>query len=203
MKRHAHFTQLAILASLLFVVMNLMGGGKVFAQTQERAKTEVKGLIPFDFPNAPETKIEVNLSGKLISLVAKAAKQKPEVAELIEMLDGVYVRVYEGESVNLEQMIGHYKSKLKKDDWEVIAKVKEKNETIEVRMLLNDEAVLGIFVMVAEPKETILVNIVGKIDPERIGEVLGSLGGLNLVPQLKDLDIKTKKSQRKKQNKSD
>ena len=177
------------LTFVLLILIGLIAGKEAFAETQEEDIKNAKGFIGFDFPNAPEAKIEVNLSGKLIALVAKAAKQEPKVAKLIKMLTGVYVRGYDSDAASFDAMLRHYEDKLKKEKWEVIAKVKEKDETVQVCMLINQDTIRGIFVMAAEPTQTILVNIVGQIDPERIGELLESLGGLGL-PQLKDVDIK-------------
>ncbi len=232
MKRYGNFTQVTTLfaALFLFASMNLITVEAQVERSEDSAKrnersdspqTNVKGVIPFDFPNAPEPKIEVNLTGKLIALAAKAAKaqaaastsgssgssgtaakaakaqvaeQGQELTELLEMVNemvkGIYVRGYNSNAANLDPMLRHYENKLKKDKWEVIAKVKEENETVQVSALLDQDIVRGLFVIVTNKDETFLVNIFGQIDFEKLGKLLGSLKGLNL-PSLEDLNIKS------------
>ena len=184
-----HISQIAMLAAVLFIFIGIMTSDEAFAEAQKE-KEKIKGLIPFDFRNTLEAKVEVNLSGKLISLVAKAAKPNPEVTELLEMLKGVYVRVYENDTTTFNELTRHYENRLEKEKWEVIAKVKEEGETVQVRILLGEDTILGLFVMVAGETEVTLVNIVGEINPERIGELLANLDNLGL-PHIEDMDIKT------------
>ena len=184
-----HVVQIVMLAAGLCIFVSIVPSGEVFAEAQKE-KEKVKGLIAFDFPKALEAKVEVNLSGKLISLVAKAAKPNPEVTELLNMLKGVYVRVYENDTTTFNELTRHYEDKLEKEEWEVIAKIKEEAETVQVRILLGEDTIFGLFVMVAGEIEVTLVNIVGEINPERIGELLANLDNLGL-PHVEDMDIKT------------
>ena len=183
-----HILQIAMLAAVLFIFIGIMTSDEAFAEAQKE-KEKIKGLIPFDFRNTLEAKVEVNLSGKLISLVAKAAKPNPEVTELLEMLKGVYVRVYENDTTTFNELTRHYENRLEKEKWEVIAKVKEEGETVQVRILLGEDIILGLFVMVAGETEVTLVNIVGEINPERIGKLLTNLDNLGL-PHVEGMDIK-------------
>ena len=94
-------------------------------------------------------------------------------------------------------------NKLKKEKWEVIAKVKEGNETVQVSMLLDQDLVRGLFVMVAQEHETFLVNVLGQIDFEKLGELLENLDEMNLnldLPQLEKLKIEAE-SQPKSESK--
>ena len=184
-----HVVQIVMLAAGLCIFVSIVPSGEVFAEAQKE-KEKVKGLIAFDFPKALEAKVEVNLSGKLISLVAKAAKPNPEVTELLNMLKGVYVRVYENDTTTFNELTRHYEDKLEKEKWEIIAKIKEESETVQVRILLGEDTILGLFVMVAGETEITLVNIVGEIKPERIGELVENLNNLGL-PHIEDMDIKT------------
>ena len=187
--RHVSRSQIAILAVVLFIFTGILTSDEAFAEA-EKENEKVKGLIVFDFPNGLEAKVEVNLSGKLISLVAKAAKPNPEVTELLNMLKGVYVRVYENDTATFNKLVRHYEEKLAQEKWEVIAKVKEETETVQVRILLGEDIIFGLFVMVAGEIEVTLVNIVGEINPERIGELLENLNNLGL-PHIEDMDIGT------------
>lgn len=173
MKRYRNLIwPIVLLSGLLIIIRN------VVAEAQE--ETNIRGHIAFDFPKAPEPNIEVNLSGALIRLVAKTAKNDREAAKLLEMLEGVHVRGYRSGDADLGEVSRYYKNKLKEADWEVIAKVKEKEEMVEVHTLLDQDIINGLFIMVAGNEHTIFVNIFGRINPEQIGELLDNLEGDSL-----------------------
>ena len=148
------------------------------AEAQE--EINIRGHIDLDFPDAPEAKIEINLSGKLIGLVARAAKHDRETAELLKMLEGVYVRGYHQDDADLGEINRYYENKLTKEGWDVIAKVKENDEIVEVRILSDQDMVNGLFIMVAGDEDTLLVNIFGRINPEQISELLDVLAANDL-----------------------
>ena len=189
MKRCINFTQLAVLLSLLFTV------GNGIAETQGE---NIKGRIDFDFFDVSEAIIEVNVSSKLFTLLTKSVKHEPEIGKLLTMIEGVYVRGYEN-GENLDQMLRHYENKLKVGEWETIIKAKEGDEIVRVALLFDEEIVSGVFVMVAGAEETLLVNIFGHIDFEKVGNVIiSNLENMNLnldLPQLQDLKIDTEPSQ--------
>ena len=153
--------------------------------------SQIKGRLQLDFPHVPEPKIEVNLSQKLIGLVAKGAKNEPEFAELVGMLKGVFVRVYDATTVDAERLTQHYLDQLKREKWELVAQVKQEEEKIQVRLLLDEDTVYGIFVALANPEEVVVVNIVGEIAPERISDLLENLEKLGL-PELDELELESR-----------
>ena len=122
MKLQKHLTRLF---TLLFLVLSLTLTHSAVAQQDKSGKTDKKGLILFDFPESLEAKVEVNLTAKLINLVTKSVSNQPEVVELIQMLDGIYVRTYDRRplmrrswltisSKNSKRMSGRSSSKLRK-----------------------------------------------------------------------------------------
>ena len=149
----------------------------------QQDKTDRKGLILFDFPEPVEAKVEVNLTAKLINLVTKSVSNQPEVAELIQMLDGIYVRTYDRATIDEKKLVSYFKEKLKEDEWEVLVKIEEKSETVEINLLFDEEKVYGIFAIIIPKRsgEATFVNIVGEIAPERIEELLGNLSNFGAV----------------------
>ena len=168
---------IVLLSGLLIIIRSSV------AEAQE--DTNIRGCIAFDFPKALDANIEINLSGKLIRLVAKAAKNDRKAAELLEMLEGVYVRGYHSSDADLDEVSHYYKNKLKEEGWDVIAKVKENDEIVEVHTLFDPDIVNGLFIMVAGTKRAIFVNVFGRINPEQIGKLLDSLD----VDDLGNVDI--------------
>ena len=92
----------------------------------------------------------------------------PEVAELIQMVDGIYVRTYDRRlSLGKKTLVQHFQAQLKKDQWEVLVKIKEDNEMIEIDLLFDEDKVYGIFITIIPERsdEVTFVNIVGEIAP--------------------------------------
>jgi hypothetical protein len=166
---------------LLFSLLTITRSGVAEAQEE----TNIRGRIAFDFPKTPEPNIEINLSGELIRLVGKAAKNDREAAKLLEMLEGVYVRGYHSSDADLGEVNRYYENKLKKEGWDVIAKVKENDEIVEVHTLFDQDIVNGFFIIVAGTERAIFVNVFGRINPEQIGKLLDSLD----VGDLGNVDI--------------
>jgi hypothetical protein len=74
--------------------------------------------------------------------------------------------------------------------WEKIARVRENDDNISVLFLMDDDAIAGITVMVAdggENAEVIFVNVAGRIDLELLGE-MGMKVGLPGLEALGDID---------------
>ena len=166
-----HYRNLILPVVLLSGLLIIIRSG--IAEAQE--ETNIRGRIAFDFPKTPDANIEINLSGKLIRLVSKAAKNDRETAKLFEMLEGVYVRGYRSGDADLDEVNHYYKNKLKEEDWEVIAKVKGDDEIVEVHTLFDQDIVNGLFIVVAGDEHVIFVNIFGRINPAQINELLDSL----------------------------
>ena len=142
-----------------------------------------KGLILFDFPEPLTAKVEVNLPAKLINLVTKSVSDQPEVVELIQMLDGIYVRTYDRGTIDEKKLVNYFQDSVKKDQWELLVKIQENNETVEIHLLFDEDKVYGIFAIVIAKKsgEVTFVNIVGEIAPERVEELLGNLSNFGAV----------------------
>jgi len=173
--------------NLIWYVVLLLGLLIIITSSIAEAQedTNIRGRIAFDFPKALDANIEINLSGKLIKLVAKAAKNDQEAAKLLEMLEGVYVRGYHSSDTDLDEVSRYYKNKLKEEGWEVIAKVKENDEIVEVHILFDQDIVNGLFITIAGTERAIFVNVFGRINPEQMGKLLDSLD----VDNLGDVDI--------------
>ena len=149
-----------------------------------------KGLILFDFPEPLTAKVEVNLPAKLINLVTKSVSDQPEVVELIQMLDGIYVRTYDRATIDEKKLVNYFQDSVKKDQWELLVKIQENSETVEIHLLFDEDKVYGIFAIVIAKRsgEATFVNIVGEIAPERVEELLGNLSNFGAV----DIDFEDK-----------
>lgn len=162
---------------------------------QENKNNQIqKGLIPFDYMDELEAQVEVNLTNKLINLVTKSVNSKPEVVELIKMIEGIYLRTYGEYGVTESGMIKYYRDKLKTNKWETLVKINDRDkkkdtpEIVEISLLYDEDVAYGIFVIFAtnNPDEVTLINIIGRIAPDRITELLGNLSNFGMT----DIDLK-------------
>ena len=181
---------------LLFFVLWLTPMQTAVAQQNETGTVEKNGLISFEFPWVVEAKVEVNLTAKLINLASKSVSNTPEVKKLIQMLDGIYVRTYDRKTVDEQELVNYFRQKLEKDKWEILFKIEEDEETVEINLLFDEDKVYGIFVIVVPkmPEEVTFVNIVGKIAPERVEDLLRNLSSfgamdINVSGKLKEQAI--------------
>ena len=180
MKLQKHYILLFILP---FLVLSLIPIQSAVAQQEKPDESERKGLIIFDFPAPLEAKVEVNLTAKLINLVTKSVSNTPEVAELIQMVDGIYVRTYDRVTIDEQKLVDYFQRKLKEDNWEILVKIKEESEVVEISLLFDEDMVYGIFAIVIPETsgEATFVNIVGEIAPERIEDLLGNLSNFGAM----------------------
>ena len=187
MKQH-RYRSLTVM--LLFLVLWLTLMRAIADEQNETDKMEGKGLISFEFPWSIEAKVEVNLTPKLINLASKSVGNTAEGSALLQMLDGIYVRTYDRTTVDERELVNYFRWKLKEDTWETLVKIEEDNETFEINLLFDEDKVYGIFVIVIPktPEEVIFVNIVGKIAPERVEELLRNLGNFGVM----DIDVRRK-----------
>ncbi len=183
MKMQRHWGLLFI--ALLFLAW-LTPMQMVIAEQEKPDKMKQKGLILLDFPSPLKAKVEVNLNTKLINLVTKSVSNQPEVAELIQMLDGIYVRTYD-RVIWDKKAYNYFRDKFKEDKWEVLIKIQENREVIEINLLFDEDKVYGIFITIVPEtsQEVTFVNIVGEIAPERIEDLLGSLSNFGAM----DIDV--------------
>lgn len=145
-----------------------------------------KGQIDFADLSAHygDPKVEVNLSAGLMKLVGRFAdSDDPEVGEILSSLESIKVRVYNlnGEVEKASSTIDRVSGELKADNWETLVTVNNNEENQKVRIFSKstNNVIDGVVVMVVSPEEdggeAVFINIVGEIDPEKIGKVAKTL----------------------------
>jgi len=170
--RRINWTVLVFFISIGFMILSL---------TASAAKPKVEGLIDIDHPDIGEAKVEVNLSGALFNLAAKAVgKDDLEAAEFLASLKSVKVRIYDKSSFggkSPDKVLEFYKKQLKGENWEVLARVKEQDSNVGVYSFMDEDIVLGLVVLIGNLKEVIIVNLAGKIDITMLPKI-GKIGDL-------------------------
>jgi len=105
----------------------------------------------------------------------------PQLAETVKHLQGVYLKVFSFDEPgqyslrDIEPMLEQVRSQ----GWKKLLSVRDKEDRVE--MWLRDNATDGgMFFVATEPKELVLINIVGKVDLETLRRLQGRMG----VPML-------------------
>ena len=145
-----------------------------------------KGQIDFAdlSPHYGEPKVEINLSQSLMRIIGSFANQEdPEVGDILSKLESIKVRVYNlnGKLDKANATVDRVSKKLRSDKWETLVTVNDNEENQKVRIFSKstNDVIDGVVVMVVSPEkeggEAVFINIVGEIDPEKVGKVAESL----------------------------
>lgn len=135
--------------------------------------------------------VEVNLRDNLLGMAAKlAAKDQPEVAELLNGIHNIRVHVIGLDDSNRAANTDHVRSlrtTLDTAGWEKVVSVIESDQEVAVHLkTLGNEAVQGLVVTVLEnKKQAVVVHISGDIRPEK----LATLGEKFGIEPLKNLPL--------------
>ncbi|HJO12009.1 MAG: DUF4252 domain-containing protein [Gammaproteobacteria bacterium] len=141
--------------------------------------------------SSAEPNVEVTLKAPVLSLLTNLiSNEDEEAAEFISKLLRVTVNVFASDSIDIDEVANSMATiadELDADGWERIVRIREDEDHVDVYFRLSDnaEVIYGIAIMVAEPGETVLVNIVGDISVNDIS----ALGRRFNIDELVDLDI--------------
>ncbi|HYY94045.1 MAG TPA: DUF4252 domain-containing protein [Pyrinomonadaceae bacterium] len=174
-------------AARLFVAFVL--AASAFALNVARADAQDRGRLRLDSlerlaPKATDT-VNVEVDGFLIKLASKILSDKdPDektAKEIIAGLRGVYVRSYEfgKEGEYADSDIAPIREQLRAPAWTRLVGVRSHDggeDDAEIYVATDAGRVQGLTVLVAEPKEVTVINIVGDIDVEKLKRLEGSLG---------------------------
>ena len=128
---------------------------------------------------------DVTLDGALLQLAAKfldAADDADarDVKNLIKDLKGIYVKNFEFDEPNQYSQadVEAIRTQLTAPGWQriVTSRSKHNNENDEVYLLKEGDKITGVAILVAEARELTVVNIVGPIDMDKLGELGGHFG---------------------------
>jgi hypothetical protein len=153
------------------------------ADAQDRGRLRLDSLERLA-PKATDT-VSVEVDGFLIKLASKILSDKdPDektAKEIISGLRGVYVRSYEfgKEGEYADSDIAPIREQLRAPAWTRLVGVRSHDggdDNAEIYVATDAGRVQGLTVLVAEPKEVTVINIVGDIDVEKLKRLEGSLG---------------------------
>jgi hypothetical protein len=149
----------------------------------QNARLEIDHLDRL-FPKAVET-IDVRIDSSLLLMASKFLRSdkadEAAVKEIVKALKGVYVKgvEFDKEGEYSEADIESVRRQLSAPGWERIVGVRSKRDgqNVEVFLMINNDAVIeGIGVLISDPKQVMVVNVVGPLDPEKINNLRGQFG---------------------------
>jgi len=142
--------------------------------------------------------VDINLSGSAIKMaVGVTSESEPELSELMSSIEGIRVQVgslrdKDPETVRME--IDRVVRDLEGSGWHRMVRVAEDDERVLVYSMELDDMIEGLTVLVVEgTSEAVLVNIVGRMDPEMLGRLMAQADhfaglGLDLGGDVDDED---------------
>ncbi len=180
------------------------------AQSQyAKAKIDISHLAKLE-DKASEV-VDVTIDRRTLRLALKyfSNSKDPDeikIRDLVAGIEGIYVKVYQFENEQ-EYAVADFENihtQLKAPGWIRLAGVRSKKKdatNVEVSMMTDDDDnLLGLAIIAAEPKQLAVVNIVGTFDPARIRELSGKFKGLPDL-DLDGLGIVKKKEKTKEEDK--
>jgi hypothetical protein len=149
---------------------------------------------------------EVTLGKNMLAFAAKFmnGKDKDDEAtrQLIDGLDGIYVREYEfdKEGQFSQEEVEQLRKYFETSEWTPIVRERERRsgETTDVMVKMVNGESHGMFVLTVEPKELTIVLILGPIRMDELGKLKG-IGGLSALGDVaKNADGKDKEKTKEK-----
>ena len=143
-------------------------------------------LEELDVLGRDNLKVEINLHGPLLKLVAAATrKDEPEFSQLISGLEAVRVRVASVADLDFEAARGGVRRAarwLDERGWQTIVRARDEGEDFYLYLRQRgDDEIVGLAVLVLEEGgDAAVVNIIGQIDMTQ----LAKLGQTFNIPQL-------------------
>ncbi|HVF28798.1 MAG TPA: DUF4252 domain-containing protein [Pyrinomonadaceae bacterium] len=191
------FIHTLLRAAAIALAVAVLSAAVVRAQVTTGGRIQIDSLDRLDAKAAEM--VNVSLDERLLQIVPQAFdKNDPDemkAKDIIAGLKGVYVKVFEFDSegaYDRQTDVEPIRQQLKAPGWSRIVEVRSRREgkEIEVYLLNNGSRVDGLTVLAFEPKQLVVVNIVGTIDLEKLRQLEGQFG----VPALEiEKDAKSQK----------
>jgi hypothetical protein len=178
----------------------------ILAAVLPLAAQEIKMPVNLDRLAAKASEVvDVSLDGPLLQLASRFLSDKDpdeaHVKSLVRGLKGVYVKSFEFEDRDQYKPsdVEELRTQLKAPGWSriVTARSKRNGDNSEIYLKTEGGQISGLAIIVTDPKELTIVNIVGAIRPEDIRDLGGHFG----IPRIDD--ITPNKNDKKNKDKED
>jgi Domain of unknown function (DUF4252) len=149
----------------------------------QNARLELKNLEKLN-SKASEVN-EVTLDSDMLQMAGKFLDMDhdadaKDVKEMVKGLKGIYIKNFEFDAPNEYSPadVDAIRTQLAAPGWSKVveSRSKRQGEIDEIYIMKVGDKVAGVAILVAEPKELTVVNIVGFIDIDKLGELEGHFG---------------------------
>lgn len=145
--------------------------------------------------------VDVSLDGALLQLASRFLSDKdPDEANVKRMvggLKGIYVKSFQFDDRDQYKQsdVEEFRAQLKPPTWSriVTSRSRKNGDNAEVYLKTDGGQITGLAVIVTDPKELTIVNIIGSIHPEDIRDLGGHFG----IPRL---DVPSKNDKKDKED---
>ncbi len=121
-----------------------------------------------------EPNVEVSLKAPLLNMITNLIRNSDEeAANFISKLLLVTVNVFESSAIDMDEIsdsMNTIAADLDAQGWDRVVRVREDRDHVDIYFRLSDDSQIihGIAIMVMEPGDTVMVNIVGDISTDDI-----------------------------------
>jgi hypothetical protein len=163
----------------------------VLAQEDELKKLD--GYIDFGDLSATygEPSIQISIGGALLRFAGLMTENSdPDASEVMSGLEGIRVLGYQVDNDQevAREKFAEVKSKLRSKGWEPVVQINERDEQVLVYMKIENDVMDGMTVMTVDTEEVMFINILGQIDPRKVGTVVDGFG-IHLDDKVHDIDV--------------
>lgn len=129
--------------------------------------------------------VDISLDGDMLRSAGQFmggsnAQASGAVSEALKGIQGIYIRVFEFEQPNVYSTadLAGVRKQLEAPGWKRLMSVHSKDGHVDLflRDAGKDPNDGGMAMVISEPKEFVIINIVGNVDPEKLRQLQGKFG---------------------------
>lgn len=183
---------------IIYLISGLLLLGFISQTLAQEDLKKLPGYVDFNsigIFGEEEATVEIFLKGSLLNLIAEVTKSEdPELAGLLAKLKVIRVQTFSLRDRNIDevkQKVADMAKHLEKKGWEMVVRMREKEENVYFYIKTENKKTAGLVVMAIEPRnDVVFVNIVGDLDPAQIGRIgrkfnFGGLDSIRIKTKLK------------------
>ena len=163
-----------------FVLVVLLALAVAVPASAQRINLDLPGFA--GLADRADEVVDITLDASMLRLAAKFLggndPDEREIRDMINGLQGIYVRSYEfsKDGEYDRSLVDKLKSQLG-PTWKPLVTVRSKTrENVNIMADLRGERIVGLVILASEPRELTVVNIVGDIDIDRLSRLEGEFG---------------------------
>jgi Domain of unknown function (DUF4252) len=141
--------------------------------------------------------VDISIGPMMLWLAAHLAPERDEdgteIRSMLKGIEAVYVRSYQfdEDGAYSKDDIDSVRRQLRDEKWQPLAEIRSKrnDENVDIFIAIENDKPAGFAILASEPREFTIVNVVGTIDPQHIGQLQRNLdlpGGSRRLSTIND-----------------